>query len=113
MVAFNKSSKKIEATDWETNPEETEVVAEQKEFLTEIVNVENCGSLKDRPLDQRLPVRSHQRKKRAQGNGRSRKKLFTNRKRIICLVPAVRKGHVHKSSDKGSLTKGILNERTL
>jgi hypothetical protein len=84
----------VEGMDVEVNPEEKEVVAEQKEDPKEGAAVETVGALGDRYLAVGC---LQQPKKWTQGNGGSRKKLATARRRMTrCAVSARHKERSHK-----------------
>jgi hypothetical protein len=74
---------KAEAMDLEATPEEMKFVAKYQEVSKDEIAVETIGALKDRCGNRYQVVRRRrQLKKRTQGDGSSRKKLASARRRI-------------------------------
>jgi hypothetical protein len=78
---FEERLDKMDTTDLEANPEETEAVVERQEIQNEEAAVGTFRALEDRYGDRHVAVgRTLQQKKRTQGNGKFRKKLAAVRR---------------------------------
>jgi hypothetical protein len=87
---FEEGLKKLDTTDLEANREKSEAVTEKQDAPKETIR-----ALEDRHADRHLAVgRCRQKRKRAQGDGGSWKKLAAAHWRMTPrAVPAPRKGH--------------------
>jgi hypothetical protein len=84
VVTFEGSLDRMEATDVEVNPEETEAAVGRQELFKEEMNVDSIRSLEDRYGDRRWVVRLRRGpKKRTRYSVGSRQKLSAARKRLI------------------------------
>jgi hypothetical protein len=107
-------SRKDEATDLETKPEETESEADHERVPKEEVTVEPSGTLKGQYRHQHLAVRRcSQPKKQNQGNGGSWKKSVATCKGMTCHAGVARhKGHGRRGQSKGNVVQGTRKGRS-
>jgi hypothetical protein len=93
---------KVEATDLEVNPEETESELEHQEIPNEEAVVKTFGSLKKQYGDQH------------QGYGGSQKKLAVACKWMTChAIPASHKGRICQGPGRDSVARGATKGQTL
>jgi hypothetical protein len=101
-AVFKERLNKLDTTDLEEIPEEKETLAEQQEVPNGEAGVGTVGALEDRYGVWFLGVgRRQQVKIGTQGDGGSRKKLFTARGRLTHrAISAMHKERIHKGPGK-------------
>jgi hypothetical protein len=86
VITFEGNSNRMEATNLELNPEETEAAVERQELHKKDINFDSIGSLKDRYGERCLVVRRRRwAKKQIQDCVGCRQKVSPARKRQIAV----------------------------